>query len=223
MRQRQGAPGPADRRATTPTRRGSSPVSPAVADERADDRPGCWPTPTPRRANASPARTPATRVPPPASSSAVTSHSDRRHGRSPRRTADTRRPTCTATTTRRARCAGRAWAPPTAPSCSPCSTCTGPGSAGCSPRPPTGARRAGQRRRAVAVAGLQPHRGAGRGLARLHQRRPRGDGVRPSTRASSTTRTPIAVGPGKVSRWRHADRRAPNRLRAVGGCDCVIP
>ncbi len=58
------------------------------------------------------------------SSSAATSRSDRRRGRSPRLTAGTHRPTSTATTTHRARCAGREWAPPHAPSCSRCSTST---------------------------------------------------------------------------------------------------
>ena len=52
-------------------------------------------------------------------------------GRSPRRTAGTPRPTSTVTTTRRARCGGRALAPRTPPSCWRCSTSTARSSVGC--------------------------------------------------------------------------------------------
>ncbi len=79
----------------------------------------------------------------PASASAATSPSARRRGRSPRRTALTRRPTGTATTTHRARCTGRGSAPHTPPSSSPSSTCTARGSARCSPQLPTGDPRGG--------------------------------------------------------------------------------
>lgn len=41
------------------------------------------------------------------------------------------------------RCTGRVWGRPTPPNCSPSSTSTAPGSAACSPLPPTGARRCG--------------------------------------------------------------------------------
>lgn len=91
----------------------------------------CWPTRNRLSANALPPPIRTIPTGPRASSSAVTSPSARRPGRSPRPTARTRPPTSTGTTTPRARCAGRVSAPPTPPSCSPCSTSTAPGSARC--------------------------------------------------------------------------------------------
>ena len=97
----------------------------------------------PVSANGLPPPIRATRTLRPASSSAAISRSDRPRGRSPRRTAGTPRPTSTVTTTRRARCAGRAWAPRMPPSCWRCSTSTAQSSAGCLPPRLTGVPRCG--------------------------------------------------------------------------------
>ncbi len=99
----QGAPRAAHRRHQ---RRGSPAVRPfpqAAADDRADDRATAGRRRNPVSANALPPPIRATRTLRPASSSAATSRSARPRGRSPRRTAATRRPTSTVTTTRRAR------------------------------------------------------------------------------------------------------------------------
>ena len=142
----------------------------------------------------------------PASVSAVTSHSVRRHGRSPKRTAFMRRPTGTATTMRLARCTGRGSAPPMPPNCSPSSTYTAPGSARCSPRLPTGAPRG------ESATTCRP--GGGSSAAPGCPARVGPATTIPSVRSwcstadpgSSTTRTPTVDRLGKASRWRHASR-----------------
>ena len=79
------------------------PLPQAAADDRADDRTAAG-RDGPLSGNGSPPPTRAIRIRRHASGSAATSRSARRRGRSPRRTAGTRRPTSTATTMRRARC-----------------------------------------------------------------------------------------------------------------------
>ncbi len=73
-------------------------------------------------------------------------------------------------------------------------------------------RAAGQQPGATALAGLQPHRGARRRLARLHRRRSRRDGLRPQVphRVRSAPAAPDGLGRlliGAVT-W-HADSHGP--------------
>ena len=88
-------------------------------------------------------------------------------------------------------------------------------------------RAAGQRRRADPLARVQPHRCAGRRLARLHPLRPCGDGVRPPVPCRATTRTPNVGGVGRLlaGGTLNVISRAglpANRLRGISRCDCVI-
>ena len=85
--------------APTPKRAACSPV-PDVLPTNESMIEGCWPTRNRLPANVLPPPTRTTRRRPRASSSAATSRSARRPGRSPRPTAATRPPTCTDTTTR---------------------------------------------------------------------------------------------------------------------------
>ena len=128
---RRSAPGAGDRRAQRSKNRSCSPGGSSCCRPPSTCWSGCSPTSIPRRANAS--RTPIRniRIPTSACGCPPTCSSDRRRGGSPRRTASTRRPTCTATTTRRARWRGAGWAPRTRWSCSRCSTSTAPGWARC--------------------------------------------------------------------------------------------
>ena len=117
----------------------------------------------PGERNALPPPTRAIRIPPRASSLAATSRSGRPPGRSPKRTAAMPRPTCTGTTTLRARCAGRVSVPPMPPSCWRCSMCIAPSSAGCSPPRLTGGLRCGSATTCKATGGPS--------LVRVHQER----------------------------------------------------
>ena len=164
--------------APTPTRAACSPGSSSCCP-RPSPRSSCSsPTRTSSPGSASPAPIPDIRSRAPAFAWAATSPSGRPRGRSPPRTAGTPRRTSTGTTTRRAPSAGRGWAPPMPPSCSPCSTSTGRrfGSLMTAAADRRSARRVSND--VQAVARVQPHRSARRRLAAVHRRRARGHGLR---------------------------------------------